>query len=178
MRIAGVSVDPPEHNESMVEKLSLPFPLLSDPRGDFARRCGLWNDDESVAVPAIVVVESGGVIRYLYAGNDFADRPSDDEVFGALDGITKANNGERNGEIEFRVTAEEATSSTVRAERPAMTLEQLVPYYRGTFFTTVALKKRFGELKDRAAFKEVDGYQRMVKEYSGAINETREMKQG
>ena len=59
-----------------------------------------------------------------------------------------------------------------------MTLEQLVPYYRGTFFTTVALKKRFGELKDRAAFKEVDGYQRMVKEYSGAINETREMKQG
>lgn len=178
MRIAGVSVDPPKHNEGMVEKLSLPFPLLSDPRGDLARRCGLWNDDEGVAVPSIVVVDRGGIIRYLYTGNDFADRPGDKEVFGALDGIAEADDGERNGEVEFRVTAEEAASSTVRPERPAMSLEHLVPYYRGAFFTSVALKRRFGEIKDRAAFKEVDGYQRMVKEYSGAIDETRKMKQG
>jgi AhpC/TSA family protein len=162
----------------MVEKLSLPFELLSDPRGDLAKRCGLWNDEEGVAVPAIVVLDRGGVVRYLYAGNDFADRPGDDEVFGALDGSTDSGESNAEGAVEIQISAEEAEASTVRPERPPITLDQLVPYYRGAFFTTVALKRRFGELKDRAAFKEVDGYQKIVKEYSGFINETREAKQG
>ena len=172
-----MSVDPPEHNRAMVEKLDLPFALLSDARGDLARRCGLWNDDEGVAVPAIVVVDRGGVIRYLYAGHDFADRPGDDEVLGALDELSNASAGEGDGAVEIRVSAEEAETSTVRPERPPITLEQLVPYYRGVFFTTVALKRRFGELKDRDAFREVDRYQRMAKGYQAAINETREQKE-
>ena len=172
-----MSVDPPEHNRAMVEKLDLPFALLSDARGDLARRCGLWNDDEGVAVPAIVVVDRGGVIRYLYAGHDFADRPGDDEVLGALDELSNASAGEGDGAVEIRVSAEEAETSTVRPERPPITLEQLVPYYRGVFFTTVALKRRFAELKDRDAFREVDRYQRMAKGYQAAINETREQKE-
>ncbi len=174
----GVSVDPPAHNKTMVEKLDLPFPLLSDPRGELAKRCDLWNDEEGVAVPAIVIVDRGGVIRYLYAGHDFADRPGDDEVLGALDELPNASAGEGGGAIEIRVSAEEAATSTVRPNRPPITLEQLVPYYRGVFFTTVALKRRFGELKDRAAFKEVQVYQQMAKEYAGAINETRELRDG
>jgi len=36
------------------------------------------------------------------------------------------------------------------------------------------LNRRFGDLKDRTAFKEVDHCQQMVKEYSGAIQETAE----
>ncbi len=178
MRVAGVSVDPPSHSKVMVEKLTLPFQLLSDPTGDLAKRCGLWNDKESVAVPAIVVIDRGGIIRYLYSGNDFADRPGDDEILGALDGLPETSPAERGGAAEIRISAEEAETLTVRPDRPPMSLEHLVPYYRGIFFTTVALKRRFGELKDRAAFKEVDRYQRMTKEYSGAINETRELKAG
>ncbi|CAA9445122.1 MAG: hypothetical protein AVDCRST_MAG78-2801 [uncultured Rubrobacteraceae bacterium] len=173
-----MSVDPPEHNGTMVEKLDLPFTLLSDARGDLAKRCGLWNAEEGVAVPAIVVVDRSGVIRYLYAGHDFADRPGDDEVLGALDELPDASPGEGDGAVEIRVTAEEAETSTVRPDRPPITLEQLVPYYRGVFFATVALKRRFGELKDRAAFKEVNGYQQMTKEYAAAINETRDLKDG
>lgn len=95
----GVSVDPPSHNGPMIEKLSLPFQLLSDPRGDLAKRCGLWNDEESVAVPAIVVLDRGGVVRYVYAGNDFADRPGDDEVFGALDGSTDSGESSADGAV-------------------------------------------------------------------------------
>jgi len=41
MRIASVSVDPPSLNKAMAEKLALPFPLLSAPRGDLAKRYGL-----------------------------------------------------------------------------------------------------------------------------------------
>ncbi|CAN5140483.1 hypothetical protein BH24ACT19_BH24ACT19_17590 [soil metagenome] len=169
-------MDPPSHNKGMVEKLSLLFPLLSDPEGELAKRCDLWNADEGVAVPAIAVVDREGVVRYLYAGKDFADRPGDEEVFGALKEVPET--GEADGEPEIRATAGEAESLTARPERPAMTLEHLVPYYRGVFFTTVAMKKRFSESEARDAFEEVDRYQRMIKEYRGAINETRKGKQG
>ncbi len=161
----------------MVEKLSLPFPLLSDPEGTLAKRCDLWNADDGVAVPAIAVVDREGIVRHLYAGRDFADRPGDEEVFGALEEVPEAGGADGKSEPEIRVTADEAETSTVRPEKPAMPLEHLVPYYRGVFFATVALKRRFGDLRNRDAFKEVDRYQRMVKEYRGAINETRKGKQ-
>jgi hypothetical protein len=173
-----VSVEPPSHTRAMVEKLDLPFPLLSDARGDLAKHCGLWNDKEGVAIPAIVVVDRGGVIRYLYAGRDFADRPGDDEVLGALDELSDASPGGGNGAVEIRISVEEAETATVRPDRPPITLEQLAPYYRGVFFVTVALKRRFGELKDRTAFKEVDRYQQMAKEYRAVIDETRDIQEG
>ena len=162
----------------MVEKLDLPFLLLSDARGELAKRCDLWNDKEGVAVPAIVVVDRGGMIRYLYAGRDFADRPGDDEVLGALDELPDASPVEGDDAVEIRISAKEAEASTVRPDRPPISLEHLVPYYRGVFFVTVALKRSFGELKDRAAFKEVDRYQQMAKEYAAAINETKDLLDG
>jgi hypothetical protein len=152
----------------MVES-SLYFQLLSDPKGELAKRCELWNADESVAVPAIVVVDREGVVRYLYAGRDFADRPGDEKVLAALEEMPEAGEIGSGVEPEVRFAADEAESSTVRPERPAISLEHLVPYYRGVFFTTVALKRRFGELRDRDAFKEVDRYQRMVKEYRARL---------
>jgi hypothetical protein len=170
-------VDPPTHNKDMIEKLTLPFQLLSDPNGELAKRCELWNADESVAVPAIVVVDREGVVRYLYAGRDFADRPGDEEVLAALEEMTEAGEIGSGVDPEVRFAADEAESSTVRPEKPAISLEHLVPYYRGVFFATVALKRRFGELRDREAFKEVDRYQRMVKEYRGKIDETRKGQQ-
>ncbi|MBW3604487.1 MAG: redoxin domain-containing protein [Actinobacteria bacterium] len=33
-QVTRISVDPPEQNAAMAEKLQLPFPLLSDPGGD------------------------------------------------------------------------------------------------------------------------------------------------
>jgi hypothetical protein len=33
----------------MVRKLDLPFPLLSDPRGDFIKSLGLWNEKEGLS---------------------------------------------------------------------------------------------------------------------------------
>ena len=56
---------------------------LSDPRGDLIKRYGLWDEEEGVARPSIVVVDRSREVRYLYSGSDFADRPSDAEVFAA-----------------------------------------------------------------------------------------------
>jgi hypothetical protein len=172
----GISVDPPENNARMVGKLLLPFPLLSDPRGELIKRYGLWDEEEGVAVPSIVVIDRSGEIRYLYSGSDFADRPGDDEVFAALEGLDGSI--ERiTGGPELRVTAEEARE-TVRPDKQAITLEQLFPYYRGVYRATVALKKRFGGWgrSGRDAFEEVGNYQTMVQRYRKALEETAKIK--
>jgi len=68
----------------MIEKLILPFSLLSDPDGEVSRRYGVWDEEGGIARPAIFVIDSGGLVRYAYVGEDFADRPGDEPVFAAL----------------------------------------------------------------------------------------------
>ena len=87
VRFAGVSVDLPTNTKTMVEKLLIRFPLLSELRGELAKRCGLQNAKEGAAVLASVVVDRGGFVRYLYEGKDFADRPEDDALVEALEGV-------------------------------------------------------------------------------------------
>jgi hypothetical protein len=165
-------VDPPENNASMVGKLLLPFPLLSDPRGELIKRYGLWDEREGVAAPSILVVDRSGEIRYLYSGSDFADRPGDEEVFAALEGLDDSIRRTTGGP-ELRVTAAEARES-VRPNKRPLTLEELLIYYRGVFRATVALKMRFGRWgrSGREAFKEVSRYQAMVRGYREALEET------
>ena len=158
----------------MREKLQLPFPLLSDARGDLAKSYGIWNDREGVAVPTIIVVDRSGGIRYLYAGSDFADRPGDGEIFSALDELGDAD-GSYDGETIVRISGEEANEQSVRPERPAITLEQLIPYYRGVYFTTVALKKRFSEQGKEDVAEKVDAYQALTSGYSESLAETRKL---
>jgi peroxiredoxin len=176
-QIAGISVDPPSNNARMVGKLLLPFPLLSDPEGELARLCGLWNAQEGLAVPSIVVVDQSGEVRYLYSGTDVADRPGDDELFAALDEL-ESRIERLTGGPEFQVGAAQATENSVRPGRSAMELEQLTPYYRGASSTTKVLKERFGGWgrSGRKAFEELNSYQRMMSLYMKALEETVELK--
>ena len=172
-QIAGISVDPPPSNARMVGKLLLPFPLLSDPEGELARLYGLWNAEEGVAVPAVVVVDQSGEVRYLYSGRDFADRPEDEGVFATLDeldsGIERLTGGP-----EFQVGAVQARESSVRPDRRPMELDQITSYYRGVYFTTEVLKGRFGRLgrPGEDALEEMDAFDQMVRSYIEALEET------
>jgi peroxiredoxin len=85
--LAGISVDPIENNRAMVEKLLLPFPLLSDPDGRVIKEWDVWNaNDGGIAKPSIFAIRSDGSIGWAYVGRDFADRPTDDELFNSLRG--------------------------------------------------------------------------------------------
>ena len=71
----------------MVEKLLLPFPLLSDPEGRVIKQWGVWTDTEGgIAMPSIFAIRSDGSIGWAYVGRDFADRPTDDESFNSFRG--------------------------------------------------------------------------------------------
>ncbi len=155
--------------------MELPFPLLSDARGELSKLCDLWNEDEGVAIPAIIVVDRSGGIQYAYAGNDFADRPGDQKIFEALDALDGSGEPE-NRESEVSLSADEAQRDSVRPDKPPITLEQLIPYYRGVYFTSVALKKRLEGNGDEEGAGEVDSYQKLTNGYSEALNETRKLK--
>jgi len=87
VELAAVSVDPVENNRAMVEKLVLPFPLLSDPDGLAIKEWGVWMDgDGGIARPSIFAIRKGGAVTWSYVGVDYADRPTDDELFAALRG--------------------------------------------------------------------------------------------
>ena len=164
----------------MVEKLALPFPLLSDPRGELIKRCGLWNDEEGVSEPAIVALDKSGTVQYLYSGGtDFADRPQEESLLYILDRVD--GDGEYGvDEPDIQISAEEAENETVRPDQPAMPLEQLQPYYRGVYFATISMNKKLADegLQGESIAKRVNDYQGLVTEYNAAIRETVEAKGG
>jgi peroxiredoxin len=85
--LAGISVDPIENNGAMIDKLLLPFPLLSDREGRVIKEWGVWTDSEGgIAKPSIFAVRKDGSVAWRYVGNDYADRPTDDELFKSLRG--------------------------------------------------------------------------------------------
>jgi peroxiredoxin len=178
-RLAAISVDPPSRNAAMVDKLDLPFPLLSDPRGELIKRLGLWNEKEGVSEPAIVALNRSGTVQYLYSGGtDFADRPQEETLLYILDRVDSDGDEYAEGEPEVRISAEEAENETVRPDKPVITLDQLRPYYQGVYFATISTQKKLAAegLEGGSFAEKIDGYQKMVEEYNAAIQETAEAK--
>ena len=69
----------------MIDKLLLPFDVLSDPEGDVAiKPLGLWDEPGRISRPALVLTNKEGIVRYVYEGRDFADRPKDSAVLESL----------------------------------------------------------------------------------------------
>jgi len=71
----------------MVDKLLLPFSLLSDPEGRVIKEWEVWTEtDGGIAKPSIFAIGKDDSIRWAYIGRDFADRPTDEELFNSLRG--------------------------------------------------------------------------------------------
>src|SRR5215204_53514 len=86
--IAAVVIDDPGQNAAMVAKLALPFPVLADPSGDAAiKPFDVWDEKGKMSKPAIIVLAANGHEVFRYVGADFMDRPIDDDVLIALDGL-------------------------------------------------------------------------------------------
>jgi peroxiredoxin Q/BCP len=84
LQVAAIVVDEPAKNQAMVDKLLLPFPILSDPDATVIHAYDVWNPgDGGVAKPALFLVLPDFTVAFEYVGTDFADRPDDEELFAA-----------------------------------------------------------------------------------------------
>jgi hypothetical protein len=156
--LVGISVDSPERNAAMIEKLELPFPILSDPDRSGAItpfEVADEKDERKIARPATVIIDAAGKEVFRFVSRDFADRIPEDAVIAALE------------RLELEPISQAAPQlGPVEPGPKAMPFEQLAPYFRGARFAVVALSRRYPELADDAAayIEEVDRYTENVLE--------------
>ncbi len=160
--VAAVVIDPPEQNAAMVEKLALPFPILSDPGGDAAiKPFDAWDEQGTMAKPAIVALAPDGQEIFRYVGVDFMDRPSDGEVLAALD------------RLDLPPIAQPPPAPAAAESKPggrAIALADLAVYLRGVRF---AMKGMAGRARDPFDKSEAERTSAMAERYIAAVGETR-----
>ncbi len=83
-RIAAVSVDPIDTSQQLAADLGLRFPLLCDDKGELIKAYGVWQEEHGIAIPAIVVIDRHGVIRWRRVSDSITDRPEEDTVIDVL----------------------------------------------------------------------------------------------
>ncbi len=82
LQVAAICVDTVVQTRAMVDKLLLPFPILSDPDATVIEPWGVLNAPEKgIAKPALFLVLPDCSMAYRYVGQGFTDRPPDEELF-------------------------------------------------------------------------------------------------
>jgi alkyl hydroperoxide reductase subunit AhpC len=159
--VAAVVVDDPKQNAAMVEKLKLPFPILSDPGRDLAiEPYGVADpkDPREIAIPTTVVIDAAGNEVWRKQSFDFAERPEEDAILEVVRGLGLSPTSQ---EMAPPVDAEPGAK--------AMPFPALTAYYRGAKFAAIAMSRRFPEAKDNAK-----AYAAQMDRYIEAVHEIRD----
>jgi peroxiredoxin len=87
--VVGISVDSLYSHGAWAAVRGLTFPLLSDfqPRGEVARRYGVWRESDGFSERALYVVDAEGVIRWAHVSPQVDHLPDIYELFAALDEV-------------------------------------------------------------------------------------------
>ena len=98
IRLAAISVDPPEINRGHGRKLRLTYDLLSDPGAATIRRydlvhAGAGPGGADIARPAMFLLDPAGIVRWRSLTHSYAVRVRPERVLQAADdlGLTAAN---------------------------------------------------------------------------------------
>jgi peroxiredoxin len=91
-RLLGISVDSIYCHAAFAREAQLRFPLLADfqPRGEVARRYGVYRDGQGVCARALVVLDRQGTVRFSHAYPDFFN-PGVDDVLTTLEALATEN---------------------------------------------------------------------------------------
>ena len=88
--VLGISVDGPWCHKAFAEHRKLKLTLLSDfePKGEVARRYGVYDQHEGTTERALFVIDGSGVIRWSYLSPKGVN-PGADGILDALEQITQ-----------------------------------------------------------------------------------------
>ena len=191
VRIVGVSVDSPAQHAAMIEKLDLPFALLSDPGGEgLLQALDAYNPEErgGIGKPGVFVVAPGGA---EVSGPKAPPHLSEPKAPGAV--VSRAERDEQvsrearevfrevGRDFADRITEDELLDEVrglglPRTDQPpltpgdpqpgpnAMPVEAMLPYCRGARFAAKAMGMRYPEAKADA-----DRYVEQMDRYRDAI---------
>ena len=87
VRLYGVSVDSAYAHKAFQRHLGITIPLLADfhPKGEVARKFGVWVEDHGVAARALVMIGPDGVVRWSYRSPSPLEIPGVNLIFDALE---------------------------------------------------------------------------------------------
>jgi AhpC/TSA family len=141
--VCALSVDPPERNAALARRWHLPFPIHSDPGGDWLlKQLDLWNpaDRGGIAWPAMLIFDAQGREVRRYRSRDFADRPpNDDDLLSDLRGLRLPT-----------ISAPTWTPDVEPVDDPgALRTETFGPYFRGIRFGVRGLSGRLQDPVDQ-----------------------------
>jgi len=88
-QLLGISVDSKWCHLAFSQSRNLHFPLLSDfePKGEVAKKYGVYNEDEGVAERALFVINKQGIIEWSYL-SPMAVNPGADGILETLESIS------------------------------------------------------------------------------------------
>ena len=159
-RVFGVSADTPEMNAAIVDKLALPFPILSDADREKAITPLGFADEkhpDNIARTGSLIVSPAGEVVFTYLGRDYADRPQEEVLLHAL------------GALDLPPASQEPPEIGAIEPGPrAVPLPGIGPYFRGAKFATLALRSRYRDLGDVFA-DDTKQYVEMVERYLAAL---------
>lgn len=160
-RIVGIAVDGPARNAAMIDKLQLPFAMLSDPDGEGALKpLDAWHPDTAhgdIGRPGVFVFDPDGTERFRQVARDFADRITEDELLAQVT------------DLDLPATDQPTLEHTEpQPGDQAMPVRALPPYCRGAKFAAKAMGMRHAEAKDDA-----DRFVAQMDRYAAAVRELR-----
>ena len=92
VRVAAISVDPPEVNRRQCQRLGFTFKLLSDPNAEVIRQYDLLHSaggpkGTDIARPAEFWIDSAGVVRWVNLTESVLVRARPEQALKAIDGL-------------------------------------------------------------------------------------------
>jgi peroxiredoxin len=84
IQLFGINTNGLGSHAKFQERDHFPFPLISDFYGEATKAFGLWDADEGKSRRAIVIIEPGGIVKYVLPHFNPGSVASFEEVFRAL----------------------------------------------------------------------------------------------
>lgn len=84
VRVFGMNTNGLGSHAKFQERDHFPFPLISDFYGEATKAFGLWDADEGKSRRAVVIIDKGGVVKYVLPHFNPGSVASFEEVFRTL----------------------------------------------------------------------------------------------
>ena len=87
--MVAIVAQPSEKVKRYVEDTGLPFDILVDERRETIKAYGVWHrvgvDAWNISRPALFLIDTGGLIRYLFVASWQTEFPEHGEILGELE---------------------------------------------------------------------------------------------